>query len=425
VSDGLHLRQVGTPVRAAGFFSDLGAVPPEGFIVSGDASLLESDGFAVLTSRKPRFLYPDTPWLRAVFDFFTDTGERGGTYFGSIGEAIHEAPAWAAGESGGKVAAILPDYISGNSGGKAVERAFEAGAARLLDILGAGTLPEKTAIAAPVWPAGAPAPKDKRGKLHLRDMTVAALAARMYTVDVSPDGSMQRVAAAARSAGRKIFPFASRPGTEEKGASYRWPAVIAESCTKFFERNAVISHYVRACPGPWPGQSRSEYYRALFRREPLAAHSAFDTLRRIAATGVIHASSRWVRGRREAASFTGAPPQEIARLHRYVKHLGRWDFEPFAVCIEMRTALALGAVEVAYLNAADDWRVIPEDRLWRYQPRFRGGADASGEAEWRIPGDVRIGELPCDSVRLLAPGRAEADILQGECRYAVMALDGG
>jgi hypothetical protein len=118
------------------------------------------------------------------------------------------------------------------------------------------------------------------------------------------------------------------------------------------------------------------------------------------------------RGGRAAVSLTEAAPDQVRALHKYMSHLVRWDFEPYAVCIALEAAVARGAVQVAYVNNPHYWRGLPEDKRWWFQPTLRGSRDITLEKEWRFPGDANLAEFPQEDVAFIVASRNEAEILR-------------
>ncbi|MBI3469588.1 MAG: hypothetical protein HY000_41840, partial [Planctomycetes bacterium] len=76
---------------------------------------------------------------------------------------------------------------------------------------------------------------------------------------------------------------------------------------------AFLTHCTRACVGPWPGQSRDDYLDSLLDGGPDSDHSAVAALLRIVTRRRLVASSQAIRGRYPVVSFTAASLAELPR----------------------------------------------------------------------------------------------------------------
>ena len=180
-----------------------------------------------------------------------------------------------------------------------------------------------------------------------------------------------------------------------------------------------LTHYTREPDGAWPDETRAQYLEWLARGPLDSRREAPDALRRILATGVIAASGRLMPGAAKMVSFTARTPAEVLTLHRWRKGLRRWDFRPYGVAVRRDVLESLGARPVAYLPEVELGRLAAEARLFaqRHEPPR---CDWSGEAEWRLPGDLKLASLPREAVRILVPTRAEAAVFGAEFGYEAL-----
>ena len=413
------LRRQPTPERLSGLFDRRGIAPPEYLLILGGE--LHGDSSALLISRQSRALAPDTPWLRSVFEHFS-TGTAGASFVGTLGQVIHEAPLWAAANSHKPVAVVLPQYVTAAGSAKAQEKAFAESRALIRDLLPSGFDETRLCLVLPVWPENPrPSSLSKEDKNHRRDLVVAGLASHVFTLGVSPGGTIHRVIEALSSIGRKTvaLPLISQSIKHEP---VKWPAAPDTPTASVWTEPGWLSHYVRSCTGPWPGQTRCEYYSSLQCRDPLSEHTAFGTLRRIVREGVVRASDKWVRGDWPVISLTESTPAEVMPLHRYMHHLVRWDFEPYAIRFRQSAAVSYGAMQVAYIDDPDYWRNLPQEKLWWFQPKI-GGRDIALEKEWRFRGDLLLKDFSPSEIRLLVPTKAEAELLRRESPFAIDPLE--
>jgi hypothetical protein len=131
-----------------------------------------------------------------------------------------------------------------------------------------------------------------------------------------------------------------------------------------------------------------------------ARRDASAALRRILQSSVLKASSRLIRGRSPAVSFTAVSPDRIEELHRYRAHLVRWDFEPWGIVFDRDWLAKRHARPVEYLPSASFSLLASADRPW-FQKHEPPACDYSKEEEWRIIGDFDFADAPKDAVRLV------------------------
>jgi hypothetical protein len=106
-------------------------------------------------------------------------------------------------------------------------------------------------------------------------------------------------------------------------------------------------------------------------------------MQRILATG------RLSRGAENVVAFTERELQEFADLRVYRRHLRRWDFEPYGICIDARWLQQRGAAPVIY-GDEDDWQRLSADQRPFFQPKTKAWI---AEREWRVIGDVDLRPL--------------------------------
>jgi hypothetical protein len=163
----------------------------------------------------------------------------------------------------------------------------------------------------------------------------------------------------------------------------------------------MLFHYTRACEGPWPDQTRREYLEELW--DGGGHRDAAATLRRILRTGRLIASGRLIRGGYPVVSLTPVPPSILAELHRYRRHLIRWDFEPYGIAIDREWLEWQGAAPVHYLPP-EAFAALPElERPW-YQKHQPPRCDYSAEQEWRWRGDLELDAVPRWAMRRVEGG---------------------
>lgn len=227
-------------------------------------------------------------------------------------------------------------------------------------------------------------------------------------------------------------PSPAAPGPWPEGAAADWPAVslpvpgpiISVPTSDNWD---FLTHWTRRQWGPWPGESEEEYRDQLILGVADADRSAAAALRRIVLQGVIRATARTIRGGVAVVSFTAVPLAEVSRRRVFRPHRGRWDFEPYGICIRRAWLEQRGARAVRYGEDAD-WAQLPPGERPFFQRRASGPRrgmpiDWAEEREWRHPGDVHLRELPPSEGLLFVPSHEEAQHLAPVSRWPVVVLD--
>ncbi|MBC8872308.1 MAG: hypothetical protein H8E44_22990 [Planctomycetes bacterium] len=212
----------------------------------------------------------------------------------------------------------------------------------------------------------------------------------------------------ARTADRRPAPVISLPDLRD------WP---------------YLTHCTRRRHGPWPDEDENEFLDDLILDRAGADHSALAALWRIVRSRRLIASADLVRGDTSVVSFTAVPLSEIHQLHAFRSHLGRWDFEPYGVCIRRDWLERRGARPVVYCDEQAWSDLAIEDRPFfqKKESKTPSGrlVDWTIEREWRHTGDVPLGEIPEDSALLCVPSESEAEQLAAISRWPVVVTRWG
>ena len=167
-----------------------------------------------------------------------------------------------------------------------------------------------------------------------------------------------------------------------------------------------LTHTTRACSGPWPNQSHQDYWDSLLDARPDSDHSPLAALTRIVVQRRLIASSQAIRGGYGVVCFTAVPVWELPRLRTFRSHRGRWDFEPYGICIRRDWLQSRGARPVRYGDESVWNELEPGERAYfqclRQPTRTSDPAkpviskpviDWSIEQEWRMVGDLDLSTL--------------------------------
>lgn len=201
----------------------------------------------------------------------------------------------------------------------------------------------------------------------------------------------------------------------------RWSAPVIEF--PHDEPWPFLTHCTRRCDGPWPDQSEQEYLDDLILDRAGADHSALAALCRILRQQRLVATATTIRGQSRVVSFTAAPWQQLRERHVFRGHRGRWDFEPYGVCIRRDWLQRQGARPVVY-GDDDLWESLtPSDQPF-FQRRGTQSSDTdwTGEQEWRHVGNVDLSQLPADAGFVIAPSPESARLLASFSRWPVTVV---
>ena len=141
------------------------------------------------------------------------------------------------------------------------------------------------------------------------------------------------------------------------------------------------------------------------------------------------ATSRMIRGNTAVVCFTAVPVNASLKLRTFRSHLGRWDFEPYGICIDRRWLQERGCAPVAYGDASLWDSLTPRERpFFQMQAsttrRTSRVIDWTVEQEWRHVGDLVLNELPKHKGIVFVPTEEEAKRLAVLSRWPVAVLDG-
>ncbi len=191
-----------------------------------------------------------------------------------------------------------------------------------------------------------------------------------------------------------------------------------------------LTHCTRAAQGAWPDQTREAFLDELLLSPETVDRTALASLRRILQQNLILASSRGIRGGTNVVSLTAVRLEDLRRMRTFRAHRGRWDFEPYGICIRKDDLVRLGARSVIYGDDAD-WESLAErdrpfyQRQWSRGGRDGGPIDWSQEREWRVQANIDLRQLDVESAFAFVPTAAEAERLQPYCRWPILVLGKG
>jgi len=346
--------------------------------------------FAIVMSRLPRLIDPQSAWLRGLRAALLRIQQESGRLL------------------------LVPD----TAGWPFLQR----GAMRL-------TLP----IEIPEEPAALP--DGDQTNIPERDRRLIHAADTILALQIRPHGNIHRALCLALQRGQRVelaAPLSPVRVVEDllsRGA-LEWPVpdlpdwnVDVEPAIPVYELVPFpadsnwhfLTHTTRACAGPWPDQTLEEYIDLLLDHHPAADHSAVSTLMRIVTEQRLRASGTAIRDQIPVVCFTEVPLGQLPEFHRFRAHRTRWDFEPYGLCIARTWLEQQGARPVIYGDDAV-WNTLTVEERYRFQrakSRLRARPDRPPldwtiEREWRHAGDVELAALPPDQGLIFVPNAAEA-----------------
>jgi len=290
------------------------------------------------------------------------------------------------------------------------------------------------------------ATKVKSGKKEImtaRDRWVVELADKVIAVSVRADGNMEKLAEWALDAGKEVL--VAEPPRRNKSTHGNFnllaagakpvqlpvtPRPLEQQILPFWRKSCVdpagltnyLWHFTRECAGPWPGQEWDEYFNNLVVGKPEAAHEAIDSLERILSEGVIRAHGGMVRGGYKVVCWSDRSPAEIALKPIYRSALGRWNFKPYAVGIRYEVAKRLGTRPVQY-GDEDEYRNMPEEERFLFQPASTKTADWRREEEWRTLGDFPLDNIDPTDAAVLVRTSTEPARIERASRFPTIVIE--
>jgi hypothetical protein len=190
-----------------------------------------------------------------------------------------------------------------------------------------------------------------------------------------------------------------------------------------------LTHCTRAARRAWPDEAEEDFLDDLIFSADSADHSALAALRRILMQQQILATSSAIRGGAALVSFTAVRLADVPVLRTFRVHRGRWDFEPYGICIRRDYLAQMGTRPVTYGDHSD-WDLLDASDRPFFQRRLSKNAktgvstDWSREREWRILGNVDLGLVDNDSALVFVPTVEEARTLLPICRWPIVVQDG-
>ena len=355
-----------------------------GLAAEGDRALLGAPRRALLISRTPKRPAPATPWVRAVVEAAQASAAAG------------EALVCGAGRAPFDVAL-------------AVTRRASAAALVVLDERPSSQWREAYAPLLPVrhllvWPE-----RQEPGaeRLPARDVLLGELSTCAWMIHVRPGGNMASVR---QNLERRAANVDARFALGKLQPTHAAPAHLNFRPPSPRSQWSYLTHYTREPDGLWPDETPTQYAEWLAFGPLEARREAVDALRRILSMRRVLGSGRLMPAREPLVSFTARPPWELGELVRWRRGLARWTFRPYGLAVRRDVLEDLGARPVRYACASELKTLPPGERLFA-QKHEPPKTDWSGEAEWRLRGDLSLEKVPNNALRILVPTAGDASAI--------------
>ncbi|MCX6644777.1 MAG: hypothetical protein NTY09_00215, partial [bacterium] len=257
-----------------------------------------------------------------------------------------------------------------------------------------------------------------------RDRLAIDLAEKIVPVSVRIDGSMKVLIDESIITGKIVdYSHQFKYSTDSKGAQ---KLVVPESCPDF-ENWYYLTHWTCRTYDPWPGETKSDFYRAIANSRNEYPRSASCTLKRILAENRLRASGNHIRRETPVVAFTSLEPVDALKLMKWRKRYVRPTFEPYGIAIFYRSAMRAGIRMVTYVKNGEgqsgeekpDTNAPPE-LLQGY-----GIGDWPKELEWRSVGDLDLNQIPEEDIVVLVPSEREAEEFRKVTGFKIIGMDGG
>lgn len=372
-------------------------------IVQGNRDLLNGKPAVILNSRQSKTPCGNDSWVGATSRAVTELVGSGYTIITSIELITWEIATYLVAKNDGDQIIVSP-YCD-NENGKII---FQ----KTIDEFGLDN--DRTAM---VFVAPEMSPGKPKATWPKRDKAAITLASILVPVSIRPGGKLESLL---KTPGKERE-ISTKYQIEYKKPIVRPPRYEDKSISFNCESWDYITHWTRTHHGPWPGQTKRDFYRQLIKSESEYPNSAFNVLRNIAEEGMIRASSKRIREGLEVVGFTESTPREVLGQMRWLPKRVNWNFEPYGVAIRKKAASEIGIRPVMY-GCPDDYRQLSNPDKPYFQSRGQKDVDWSIEREWRNIGDLDLSKIPPEDLTFLIWRKEEIDLMREITASEVLVL---
>ena len=185
-----------------------------------------------------------------------------------------------------------------------------------------------------------------------------------------------------------------------------------------------LVHCTRSRRGPWPDQSISQFHDDLMENPWNAQPSVLETLQRILKQQRLIATNNFRRGNTDTICFSSNEIKELLSMRKFQSHLARWDWEPYGIMIDRDWLERKGARQVSYIDRITAQQTSDEALAFcQVLSNESNSTDWRKEQEWRIAGDVRLGQVPFSKAIVFVPTLADAKTIQPLSRWPIVVIN--
>lgn len=372
-------------------------------IVQGNRDLLNGKPAVILNSSQSKTPCGNDSWVAATSTAVIELVGSGYSIITSIELITWELVTYLVAKNDGDQIIVSP-YCD-NENGKII---FQ----KTIDEFGLDI--ERTAM---VFVAPEPDSRKPKATWLKRDKAAITLANLLVPVSIRPGGKLENLL---KTSGKERE-ILSKYQIEYKKPIVRPPRYENKSISFNQENWDYVTHWTRTHHGPWPGQTKRDFYRQLIKSENEYSNSAFNALTNIAEEGTIRASSKRIRVGLEVVGFTESNPREVLSQMRWLPKRVNWNFEPYGIAIRKKAAEKIGIKPVIY-GYPDDYELLPDPDKPYFQSRGQKDVDWSIEREWRHIGDLDLAKIHPEDLKFLIWRKREAGLLRKITSSEVLVL---
>ena len=186
-----------------------------------------------------------------------------------------------------------------------------------------------------------------------------------------------------------------------------------------------LIHWTRQFTGPWPDQTKTQFFDELILGVKPDHLSRISSLCRIVAMRTLIANGTLNRSNTPVVCFSDSSIARLSQQRVFRSHLNRWDFELCGIAIRKSVLEGLGAKPVIY-GDEDTWSNLSHHQ----RPYFQIASSNSGktsvdwtnEKEHRICGNVMLDSLHVSDAFLFVETYDEAQTIAPLSRWPVVVL---
>jgi hypothetical protein len=242
----------------------------------------------------------------------------------------------------------------------------------------------------------------------LRDTIISAVADRASCIQIRQNGHMATLQSLMLGRGCEVDTRFVCSDSDKKPAA----PLITKSAAANEQAWPYLTHYTREPDGAWPDETYADYLRWLASGDYTSTRDGFGALCRILEQRRVRASGFLMPASAPMVCFTAHPPIEALALRKWRRGLRRWTFAPYGLAIMKWTLQELGARPIIYASDQAIKDAPGSARRWMQMDKPGPDTRWSGEAEWRIAGDLDISTVEKPALLALVTNQNEATEVQ-------------